>query len=684
MTYVTDSTKSPAVNTGDITPGLVQRVANNAYHPNATVVNYPTKYDSLINKTNDQQTSVNVTDELHNSGAIDTSNSNRLFLQHRPRLGTSITFPGENVGVINTGLTDYNNGVIYWSTMPTGDPITVQYLADPDRYFGEYLNSIQDVVHQLQLLVGAGSAVNEGLKNAEFWVDSTTSAFADRAPNRIHVRNLEKDITLASDAGDLTGHTITIGNVADNVILGDDTGSFAQTKGILHCDLTGQSRDPLISDASVTSADTGLYDVLKCYGNVLIAGNLKVLGTETVVQTQFTSQVAIVQEDFAVRGHTYLGNNAGDAVIIAGDVTITGQVTQGTTGSKNLRIGNNLVMMNSGTNSGTVDGLDASYIANVHKYYRPGGPNWGQDCVNFGRMGTTIDTGSVARAGYSGTTTSAASNADELIDTGILGDFTGLASADNGFYYDSRCSDGTWFIRITSGGGAERGKVIRVDSVDTGNNLIKLSRALDTAAGSGVTYSLFNPYFCDGTWLTTTAPSTVNINASAGDPYVANSNGIVKVASANTALAGASSNAQYYLYMNLDGDADENTPQFHFNTGSGAPSDESTLIGEVEKSSSTFHPIVNYRPDLKFDSTWRYGGGGTYQVATTHTFIHNIGGTFRLSDLKIVIMNGGSGSTPASFTRPDPSSHAITALTATTITIAGLTAGDWWRIQISV
>ena len=93
MTYSTDSSKSPAVNTGDITPGLVQRVTNNPYHSNATLINWPTKYDSLINKTNDQMTSVNVTDEKHNTGEIDTSSSNALYLYHRPRLGTSITFP---------------------------------------------------------------------------------------------------------------------------------------------------------------------------------------------------------------------------------------------------------------------------------------------------------------------------------------------------------------------------------------------------------------------------------------------------------------------------------------------------------------------------------------------------------------------------------------------------------------
>ena len=161
MAYTTHSDSSPENNTSYINTGLVSLVPINPYNPSATAINWPANYDLFVNKTNDQQVSVSVSDETH---AVSEIADSGLYLNHKPRRGTTINATAG--AVIDSSLTDYNHGVIYFSTLPTSE-FTVTYLADPDKYYGEYLTQIQDVLHKLEIWAGAGSTMNEGVRTAD-------------------------------------------------------------------------------------------------------------------------------------------------------------------------------------------------------------------------------------------------------------------------------------------------------------------------------------------------------------------------------------------------------------------------------------------------------------------------------------------------------------------------------------
>ena len=194
MAYTTHSDSSPENNTSYINQALVNLVPNNPYHPNATTINWPSNYDLFVNKTNDQQVSVNVSDETHEVSEI-TADSG-VYLNHKPRRGTSITATAG--AVINSGVIDYNHGIVYFNTLPTSE-FTVSYLADPDKYYGEYLTQIQDVLHKLEIWAGAGSVMNEGVRTAEVLINSTNSKVDSKLPHNIHIADLGKDITFQSD-----------------------------------------------------------------------------------------------------------------------------------------------------------------------------------------------------------------------------------------------------------------------------------------------------------------------------------------------------------------------------------------------------------------------------------------------------------------------------------------------------
>ena len=84
MAYTTHSDSSPDKNTSYIDTSLNRLVQNNPYHPTAPNILWPTYYDVFVNKTDDQQVSVSVSDEKHLTGDIDPSNNNALYMNHKP------------------------------------------------------------------------------------------------------------------------------------------------------------------------------------------------------------------------------------------------------------------------------------------------------------------------------------------------------------------------------------------------------------------------------------------------------------------------------------------------------------------------------------------------------------------------------------------------------------------------
>lgn len=676
MAYITHSDSSPENNTSYINTGLVGLVPNNPYHPSATTISWPSNYDLFVNKTNDQQVSVSVSDETHAVSEI-TADSG-LYLNHKPRRGTTIAYnSGVAGGAVDTGLTDYNHGVIYFSTLPTAE-IVLTYLADPDKYYGEYLTQIQDVLHKLEIWAGAGGTINEGVRTTEILINSTNGKVDSKLPHNIHIADLGKDITFQSDVGDTAGNTINFGNSYDvvtvnakefnvfrgtfndgnagdpiTVTLSDHSGDTVNMSGLVNLSPSGISRNASFSAASVesgllsgTDRNSGLSDALRVYGNTYIAGDLFTLGDHTVMNTTITSETNLFQQNIQVNGDSNLGNATTDNLYVSGPATFTGKITA----KDNIEVTKSISFTdNGGTAVSTVDGLDASYIANRHMYMRPGGAEWCGDSVNICSIGTTVGTGSTI-GGYAGNTTHAAAASNKLIDTGVTGQdlFTGT------FYYAGRFDDGTWIAEIASGPDiGAKVPVAKWDSTITG---WVLSRDLSTNQNSGITYNIYNKYFCEPDFVSA-AGSNFTISASSTDLVVADIKGIVKVQNAtdNSISFDTTTAGKKYLFAsNENSDAPLNSLESNpvwYTKDHNVPSDKAILIAEVNivGGSLEANSLRAYRPASKFDTTWFKPGDlpAEFSGSANHKkFFHNIGGNYRLGDIRFTVLDGGSGTEP--------------------------------------
>ena len=672
MAYTTHSDSSPENNTSYINTGLVSLVPNNPYNPNATTINWPSNYDLFVNKTNDQQVSVSVSDETHAVSEI-TADSG-LYLNHKPRRGTTITTTD---GVIDTGLTDYNHGVIYFSTLPTAE-VTLTYLADPDKYYGEYLTQIQDVLHEMQIWAGAGGTLNEGVRSAEILVKSTNDKISTKLPNRIHVQGLSTGISFQSAAGNTTGVNVNIGNSYDTVsfnvqefnlfrgtlndgntgdpvtaTITDHSGDTVFINGLVSLSPTGATRATGISYNQMTGAlfttasgrDGGNNDALRVFGDTFIAGDLYTMGNHTVQNVTTTSSFNVFVDNIKVKGDSLLGDATTDSVYISGPTVATGKITA----KDHIEVTKSISFTNNnGTAVSTVDGLDASYIANRHTYMRPGGPDWCGDSVNICSIGSTFGTGSVV-GGYAGSTTHASVNGSTLIDTSVTTNalFTGP------FYYAGRFDDGTWTAEITSG--PDVGQKVPIAKWDATATGWVLSRSLSTNQSSGVSYRVYNKYFCEPDFVTING-TNFDVSASATDPIVGDVRGIVKVCSADISVSfSAAAAGKRYLFMSNEASDSlnslESSPVW-YTKDHNVPSDNSILVAELNvtaPSTVDANSLRIYRPSSKFDTTWftadglpaEFDIGGSY-----YRFYHNIGGQYRLGDIRFTVLDAGSGSEP--------------------------------------
>ena len=675
MAYTTHSNSSPENNTSYINTGLVSLVPNNPYSPNATTINWPANYDLFVNKTNDQQVSVNVSDEAHAVSEI-TADSG-LYLNHKPRRGTTIDTTD---GVIDSGLIDYNHGVIYFSTLPTVE-VNLTYLADPDKYYGEYLTQIQDVLHKIEIWAGAGSSINEGVRTAEVLINSTNAKVDSKLPHNIHIADLGKDITFQSDAADTTGNTINLGNSYDivtvnaqqfNVFRGtfndgntgdpvvatitDHSGDTVNMRGLVNLSPTGITRATGITFAAITGAlfttdsgrDGGANDALRVFGDTFIAGDLFTMGNHVVQNVTTTSSFNVFTDNMLVKGDSFLGDASTDNVYIAGPTTATGKITA----KNNLEVAKSITLNNADNIVSTVDGLDASYVANRHIYMRPAGPGWCGDSVNICSFGTTAGTGDLV-AGYEGATTHAAVAGKNLIDTGATGAYalTGIE------YYTGRFSDGNWIADIRSGPDiGQKVPLVKWDPTITG---WELSRSLSTVQNSGVSYRIYNPHYNLPDFVST-AGMTLNISASASNPIIADVKGIVKVCNFNTSVSLENETGKHYLFMSNE-NADAGT--FNIPVGSlessptwytekhGVPSDKSIIVGHVDATGTTpeldANSLVIYQESDKYDSTWLKVSDLTAGNLTAHpagvaanhvVFYHNLGGEYRVHDVHFTIL----------------------------------------------
>jgi hypothetical protein len=715
MAYTTHSNSSPENNTSYINTGLVSLIPNNPYHPSATTINWPTNYDLFVNKTNDQQVSVSVSDETHKLSEIDTLNNSGLYLNHRPKLGTTIV-PSPD-GVIDSGLTDHNHGIIYFSTLPAAN-FTMTYLADPDKYYGEYLTQMQDVLHKVEIWAGAGNTVNEGVRSAEILVNTTNSKIDDKLPNKIHIANLGKNITFQSDAADTVGNNINLGNGYDTVTVNansfnvfrgtfddgstldpitstitDHSGDICNLVGLVNMSPTGITRATGITYDMITGAlfttesgrDGGDLDALRVFGDVFVAGDIFTMGNHTVQNVTTTSSLNVFEDNMLVKGHSYLGDAAADRVYVGGDLVVSGRITQEGFGTHtDVTINRDIILGNhSATQPSLVDGLDPSYIANRHIYMRPAGPDWCGDTVNQCSIGQLIDGGTATGGSIEGLVSHETGANNVVIDTGITGKymFTGPE------YYAGRFDDGTWILDVSSG--PDAGAKIPIAAWDSTITGWILSRSLASMAASGMTYRVNNPYFCEPDFVTATT-TEFSVSASAVNPIIANVRGIVKsnIVSDNISVDLGSAGKKYLFLANensvaavgLESDGVWSASDYD------VPSDKSIIVAEATAVGSgpytlDTNSVITYRRSGKYDSTWRR------YASSSAVFNHNLGGTYRSQDYKITVSEAAAAGTPGTI-RAVPlagsaGSYYVSAITPTTMSMT-VPTNTWIRVKIEV
>jgi len=713
MAYTTHSDSSPDKNTSFINTSLNRLVQNNPYHPAAPNILWPTYYDVFVNKTDDQQVSVSVSDEKHLTGDIDVSNNNALYMNHKPRLGSTVA---STFGTLDTGLTDYNHGVVYFSALPASD-FTLTYLADPDKYYGEYLSQMQDILHKLEIWAGAGPGPNEGVRSAEVLVKSTNDKIESKLPNRIHVQGLEDNITFGSVG--TTSNYITLGNSEDVVRINakefqvyrgtfddgntddpitgtitDHTGDTLNMIGLVNISPTGATRSTGFTTDDVASGlvsgahrNDGLEDALRVYGNTYIAGNLFTLGDHTVVSVNESIQVNTFQEDLLVRGNTTLGDATNDQVYVGGDLTVSGKINQiGYTPQDSVAVNRDITLGNHGgtLKPSLVDGLDPSYIANRHEYMRPAGPDWCGDTINICSIGQTAEDGTLV-GGASSTATANSTEANSVTDTAISSTAIFDNIAGGGLYYTDRFNDGTWILAVQSGPSA--GEKVPIAAWNSATNTWILSRALSSIPTNGMSYKIYNPYFCNPDFVSIS--TTFNVTASTTDPVVANIRGIVKSNVTSPSSSVDQSNGVKYLFLsnrNPGSSRFMETDGVWYGSDYGVPSDQSVIVAEAEWTGGgggSMSTLVTYRPAGKYDSTWRWITG------TSVTLNHNLGGDFRAQDYKITIHSAGTTSAAPSATIvphgiAGSGDWSVSSITRKTITVVTPDTDTWVRIKIEV
>lgn len=393
MTYQTFLNFSPH---SGYSASEINVVHNNPIVSTSETIVWPNKYDAFVSKQNAGLESFTILDETHYTSSIDTNNSNSLVLYHK------ISPPGTSSGLANvlavsdgvvaTGLVDYANGMIHFSTMPTGSTVEVTYLAQPDPISAKHMNALQNSIMRMQQVIGAGTTANQGIKNAKYFIIGTelTGAVSSYLPNAVPSNEFQESSLIIAGESGIT-HSITLGNTYDTISLKSKsvhitaTGGYASASGSFPAPTGTNAQFIVDADTSIRGQSTfgtlwpnnpvGIYSnsgeytgaVSRFMGSVFIAGNLYVTGSQTILNSVVN-----------VTGSTYSGNLtvSGSATIhqnltVNGSTNLNGSVSmQNATVSGDAFIGRRINFLNSSNIPSTVDGLDPSYIADTLIYAR--------------------------------------------------------------------------------------------------------------------------------------------------------------------------------------------------------------------------------------------------------------------------------------------------------------------------
>jgi len=649
MAYDTFSSKAP-VNLVGITQSLVKVIQHNPRHPLTAQSNFPDEYPQFVSPTNDQMSSVLVEDEVHPLVDVDTGNSNRCFLYHQPTFGATIV---TSDGVINTAMTDYEHGIIYFSTMPVGE-FTLQYQANPNKYYGEYLQAVQDVVHSIAWLLGAGQTLNEGMRNAEVFVDSLPADLAARLPHAIRINGLDRNLEIRSstDPGDPSGtkHTITFGNGEDTVAVdaehflvrrstvsetlgmrfGDETGDFGQFAGGL--DVTGelivgirhQSRNSLIDPSAVTSFEntgfpyTGETLIAAFHGDVAIHGDLYVLGQTVVIDVQRNVQVNVYEDslevgnDLAVLGNVRFGVSTDQRAYFSGDVDITGGLKVLGAGGAPVIIDGKVIFTNGSEKGpfeqGTIDGLDPSYIECIRKYIRPSSKH------------ANIIEG--MRAPLFEGTVSYVTGLDLIADTGAPGSL--VTQFPTGTYYADKFNDGDFVLVVKSGD--QSGTRIPVKNYDDTTKQWSLTRELDGAYNIGDEFAVYHEMNSLPAFVVAGVGLSVTVKASSVWPLLGWQDGVIKKRGSDYEVSGLPASSTVYIFMTVEpgvNGIDEDEPTFFYSDTSDVESDKSILIAKATTDGSSVTAVTCYSINAAYDTLWTKfettGSGTSHSIGADWT-----------------------------------------------------------------
>jgi len=577
MSYETLPPHAPSFKT-DITAALIARVSNNPYHPTAETVQWPVKYDEFVRKSNEAMSALMVSDETGKTVDVLTGSLNAFHLQHIPQRGTAIAVSD---GTLDDSLTNWQQGIVFFETLPAGASFVLTYMAQPDRYYGEYLTQIADVLHEVENFLGAGTTEGEGLRNAPLTFVTKSANLGARFPHGVDLSALERDITIQG----VTTQNIRLGNGLDTVEM---RAAEFRVRGLPG----GGSVDMFFGwdtgDSAYFSGNVEMTGDLTVYGNLTVTG-IQVISGGTVNLNDVVAATRLVSDM-----ETILGITTSSMTYVGGGLEITGQTDFLGVGNKNARFDRNIELtdgvLRGVTHEGKVDGLNPSTLELNRRFYRS---DFSHGYLNQGSQGKK----------YVGSQIS-----DNSGDLNIVND-TGMPTktAGDANFFPEQFNGGDYVVTIIDHPNAEseNGNQIPVVSYDNSNGNFTLARNL-AALGPTVNFRFHHRYGTPDV-VDAGAGLTVNINADAALAAVAGESGRYKSRRSSATVLSLPDDATSYIFMKTTentAEIEEDEPSFFYRTHK-ISSDQDVLLARVVTVGGSVTSAVNFRLNGRWDSEWQ-------------------------------------------------------------------------------
>jgi hypothetical protein len=575
MAYETLPPHAPSFQS-DITASLIGRVHNNPFHPTAERIQWPAKYDEFVRKSNEAMSALMVSDETGKLVDVLTGSLNAYHLQHIPQRGTTIQVSD---GVIDTSLTNWQQGIVFFSTLPSADDFVFTYMAQPDRYYGEYLTQVADVLHEVQNFLGAGTTEGEGLRNAPLTFVTKSANLGARFPHGVDLSALQRDITIAG----VTTQNIRLGNGLDTVEM---RAAEFRVRGLPG----GGSVDMFFGwDTGDTAYFSGGANFT---GDVLINGNLTVTGAQIVSGGTVNVNDVVAQSKLVAEFAAILGITTSAMTYVGGGLEVTGQADFLGVGNKNARFDRNIELTDGAlrgvTHEGKVDGLNPSTVELQRRFYHFDHGYLNQGYQEKKYVGTQISPNT--------------GNLNIVTDTGMP-----VKTAADTNFFPEKFNDGDYVITIIDhpNASAENGKQIPVVSYNDSNGEFTLARNMDALGDGNLEFS-FHHRYAEPDVVRAGAGLTVTINADAALAAVASESGRYKSRRSSASVLSLPDDATSYIFMKITentAELEEDEPSFFYRTHSVA-SDEDVLLARVVTAGGSVTSAVNFRLNGRWDSEW--------------------------------------------------------------------------------